>query len=101
MQLKNDHSGDKVAVVHDEVDSIPTEISPSSTSLPNQCEKCNKVFTRKNILKAHITKCKGIRDMLVCEYCNKSFNTYPSSRYRHYKICPKKAEAEKSTTHFG
>jgi hypothetical protein len=60
MQLKNCHNGDKPSVVHDEVDSIPQEINPS-TSLPNQCEKCNKVFTRKNILKAHITKCKGIR----------------------------------------
>jgi len=58
----------------------------------NQCEKCKKVFTRHNILTKHIPKCKGIRDMLVCEFCSASFNTYPSSRYRHYKTCKKKAE---------
>ena len=59
----------------------------------NQCELCNKVFSRKYILLKHIDKCKGIINPLQCEYCLKEFN-HASNKYVHRKHCKVRIEKE-------
>jgi len=54
--------------------------------LPNQCEKCEKIFTRHNNLIAHLGKCKGKINKLECNYCHEIF-TAPANKYRHQKTC--------------
>lgn len=58
-----------------------------------QCEKCLKSFSTHWYLVKHKEKCKGVSNAYQCEYCNCSFN-HEKSRFRHYKTCKDKLEAE-------
>ena len=64
-----------------------------------ECEKCNKVFSRKWSMQRHMDKCMGQVDLLSCEYCDKLFS-HEKSRFKHYKICEKKKEAEENPEAF-
>ena len=52
----------------------------------NQCDICEKIFTRHYNLLCHKKKCKGKINKLECKYCNEIF-TLPHNKYRHQKIC--------------
>ena len=70
-----------------EIPITPKEI-PTSTilTLPNQCDICEKIFSRHNVLVNHKEKCKGKINPLGCKYCNEIFTT-STNKYRHLKIC--------------
>lgn len=50
---------------------------------PLQCSKCNKIFSRKQRLRDHETKCDGL-DVKQCKICFKIFAT-THGRYNHNK----------------
>ena len=57
------------------------------------CEKCNKLFSRRDKMLKHTTICKGIINTLSCEYCSKTF----ASRYtksHHLRLCKAKKEVD-------
>jgi hypothetical protein len=62
----------------------------------NICKKCNKNFSRKNIMLKHFDKCKGITNSLQCENCYKIFS-HRNNKYEHLKICKDKLEKESTT----
>jgi len=55
----------------------------------NQCEKCDKILTRKSNYTKHIAKCKGKINILQCQICKEIF-TCPPHKYRHQKKCKEK-----------
>jgi len=59
----------------------------------NQCDICNKVFSRKTVMLKHIDKCKGNISNLQCEYCNKNF-TNRCNKSRHLRLCTIKKEMD-------
>jgi hypothetical protein len=61
-----------------------------------QCDKCCKTFTAHWYLVKHKEKCKGKNNAYQCEYCNCIFK-HEKSRFRHYKTCKEKLEAEAKT----
>ena len=52
----------------------------------NQCEKCNKCFTRKYTMNKHFNNCKGPINPLQCETCKEIF-THRNNKYKHQKKC--------------
>ena len=76
-----------------ENESICSEILDDTSNSINICEKCNKDFSRKNILIKHYATCKGTFNNLECIYCH---NTYASrsSKSNHTRICKAKKDAD-------
>ena len=67
--------------------SIPTAPNSIAKSLiKNQCDICEKIFSRNSILVKHKEKCKGKNNPLQCIYCNEVF-TFSHNKYRHQKTC--------------
>ena len=56
------------------------------------CNNCNKSYKKQWILNRHIKKCTGIKDPLLCNFCNTIF-TCKSSKSKHLKICKEKSTA--------
>lgn len=80
-------------------EGVSTEViePPPNTHKQWHCEKCKGVFKRKWTLERHKNICDGtmrIKDAHSCQYCNKPFK-HTTTKYRHYLICPKKAEMER------
>ena len=74
--------------------SAPNVILKKQNSIDtNQCNLCNKIFSRKFILKKHIEKCKGINTSLQCEYCNNIFSSR-QCKSRHFQTCKIKKELD-------
>ena len=78
-----------------DTDAAPkdTDSAPKDTDYINntiihdiQCMKCNKVYSRKNIMLKHQEKCEGSNNPLQCEYCSKIF-AFRTNKYAHRKIC--------------
>ena len=67
-------------------ENICEEISDHTSNETNKCEKCNKTFSRKNILLKHYDNCKGLYNKLSCEYCNNTYATR-SSKSNHLRVC--------------
>jgi hypothetical protein len=42
--------------------------------LPNQCEKCNKIYSSKGILNMHFKICKGINNK-ECKFCQRALSS--------------------------
>ena len=63
----------------------------NSENSRNTCPMCCNDFLRKRYLIKHIENCKGKKNKLQCEYCEKEF-THEKSRFHHYKICATKKE---------
>ena len=61
-------------------------LTSTTLTLRNQCDICEKIFSRYNILIKHKEKCKGKINSLKCQYCNTVF-TLSQAKYRHQKIC--------------
>jgi len=59
----------------------------------NQCDKCDKIFTRRSNLVIHLKKCKGKVNKLQCQLCNEIFTLAPA-KYRHQKSCKIKHQAK-------
>ena len=59
----------------------------------NQCEKCEKIFTKHCTKVKHQEKCKGKINPLECIYCQEVF-TMKNAKYRHQKKCKIKKEQE-------
>ena len=59
------------------------------------CDKCNKIFTRKDNLKRHKESgvCVLKKPEYICIYCGKLF-TYRNSMYRHIKNSCHKAKVD-------
>lgn len=56
------------------------------------CITCLKCFSTQSNLKRHISNgCKGIRNVLVCEFCKKQFK-HRSNKYNHVKVCKEKTQ---------
>ena len=72
-------------------DNPKTEKDNPNVLDKNQCEKCEKIFTRHNNLMNHIEKCKGKINKLECMYCNEIFTLAPA-KYRHQKTCKLKTK---------
>lgn len=92
----------KITQISSNVTQISSNIDSSISSLSKcsyKCQKCNKEFSRKWSLQRHIDKCMGQVDLLSCEYCDKLFS-HEKSRFKHYKICEKKKEAEENPEAF-
>jgi len=68
-----------------------TNEETKNTNEIHKCHSCCKEFTRNWYLTKHVEKCKGIRNKLQCEYCEKTFK-HENSRFYHYKRCEKKKE---------
>lgn len=56
------------------------------------CLKCNKMFVKKQNVKAHASKCKGVSNSLECHICHKVF-TDRSNKAKHVKMCIAAAQA--------
>jgi hypothetical protein len=61
-----------------------------------KCDKCCKIFAEPWYMAKHREKCKGIRNAYQCEYCNCTFK-HERSKYKHYRTCKEKLEAEAKT----
>mmetsp|Transcript_18680 Transcript_18680/g.44978 ORF Transcript_18680/g.44978 Transcript_18680/m.44978 type:complete len:265 (+) Transcript_18680:128-922(+) len=63
----------------------------SNLNIPNQCEQCDKTYSSKKTLKAHLLICKGpIINEKLCEHCNKILAS-KQSKTRHILTCKEKA----------
>ena len=69
------------------------EITDPVSNNIKTCEKCNKTFSRRNILLKHYENCKGLLNKLVCEYCNNAYATR-SSKSNHLRVCKIKKDAD-------
>jgi hypothetical protein len=62
-----------------------------------QCSTCMKHFTTQGNLMRHVHNgCRGIRNVLVCEFCNKDFK-HRSNKYNHVKVCKARLQLVSST----
>jgi hypothetical protein len=65
----------------------------SNLNNPNQCEQCDKTYSSKKSLKAHLLICKGpIINEKLCEHCNKILAS-KQSKIRHQLICKETVSA--------
>ena len=78
-------AGKEIFTAGKEIPPAGKEI-PDTKSLPLQCYKCNKIFTRVYGLNVHIETCEGKKSNLNCQYCNSVF-TVSTNKYRHQNIC--------------
>jgi hypothetical protein len=66
-------------------------------SAPNvkiyKCDKCDKTFTRNYTLIKHNNICKGVSNILECNYCHNIFSSY-QSKCVHIKKCKEKIKQE-------
>jgi Zinc finger, C2H2 type len=72
----------KVQGVPEKVHADPGKVQTSGF----KCEKCYKVFTRKDSLKDHTKICKAITSPLQCYKCHKILAS-KQSKCNHMKIC--------------
>ena len=93
-------SAPKVTVLAPKVTDLENIQNNDTIIECNQCEKCNKVFSRKNILIKHQEKCQGILNPLQCEHCMKIF-AYKSNKSQHKKICKIKEKQNNEMVIFG
>ena len=100
------HPASKVSLNASEVSPNASKVSPNAAKVSpnasnvspnscdtNQCLNCNKIFTRRQYLLNHVSKCKGATNTLTCEFCNTKFN-HKSSKSKHLRICKVKKEIE-------
>lgn len=72
-----------------------TRIATPDESIPQNCRtcyKCDKVFSRHNVLTRHVIHCTGLSS-LQCPICQKLVNSR-GSKYKHVKACRAKREEE-------
>jgi len=78
--------------VPDLINDVPDLINdvPNLNNIhPNQCEKCQKIYTSKSILNRHIKTCKGPNKDKECQFCKKVLAT-KQSKNNHELICKEK-----------
>ena len=74
-------------------DNSTSILNNSSSIIDNlknkQCDKCEKVFSKRCTMVKHKEKCKGKVNPLECNFCKQLF-TLPPAKYRHQKTCKEK-----------
>jgi hypothetical protein len=80
---------DDILTGKDDILTGKDDIKNNKMMIPYQCDKCDKIITRKYNLCKHMDKCKGKINKLECQICNKILSS-KESKYRHQKICKEK-----------
>ena len=76
--------------LNNEASNLNNESSNFNNILPNQCEKCHKIYSSQKCLTVHLKICKGINNK-ECQFCQKEFSTKQSVK-RHELICKEKGK---------